>query len=107
MCSGTNGIFYKRFANSNPAQDFSKVLQGNLFGVIVKSGDSFEMRFCIEDQILEFSTLPDHGNVVAKLDHAMFDTSPDVEYVITLNTCNILGVSFESLEESFFLPSYC
>jgi len=49
MYNATSGLFFKRFANSSPTQDCSKVLQGNLFGDIVKSGDSFEMRFCIED----------------------------------------------------------
>jgi len=49
MISGTSGFFFKRFSSSSPTQDCSKVLQGNLFGDIVRSGDSFEMRFCIED----------------------------------------------------------
>jgi len=49
MNTGTGGLFFKRFANSSPTEDCSKVLQGSLFGDSVKSGDSFEMRFCIED----------------------------------------------------------
>ena len=91
MYSGTSGLFFKRFCLPSPTQDCSKVLQGNLFGDIVKSGDSFD----------------EHENVVSKFDHAMFDTSPDVQYVVALNSYNSLGVSFDSLEESFFLPSYC
>ena len=107
MCSATYGLFFKRFSIFCPTQDCFKVLKGNLFGNIVKSGDRFEMRFCIEDEILEFSTLPEHDNIVSKLDHAMFDTSTDVQYVITLYTCNNIGVSFDSLQESYFLPLYC
>jgi len=49
MQDGKSGFFFKRFSNSSPKQDCSKVLKGKLFGDIAKSGDSFEMRFCIED----------------------------------------------------------
>ena len=49
MYSGNSGLFFKRFVDVSPTQDCSKVLQGSLFGDIVKSGDCFEMRFCIED----------------------------------------------------------
>jgi len=77
-----------------------------MFGDEFRPGDSFEMRFCIEDQILEFSTLPEHKNIVSKLDHVFFDTSPESKYVISLCTFKSMVFTFNSLKETFSLPSY-
>ncbi|EAS06197.2 hypothetical protein TTHERM_00326790 (macronuclear) [Tetrahymena thermophila SB210] len=104
MYSGTSGYIFKRFYNQSPTQDCSEVVKGIDFGQSVQNGSQYEMRFSISDNILQFCTYPDYENVVSKFDYVSFDK--DTEYVITFNMYNNMNISIDSLEESYFFPSY-